>query len=100
MTQIDADEPQRNVERFFTQRREGAKERKFIMRKLMCFQMSGMIVQELLDAFNEWANEFKVTEGDVVSVSTSSPTLGVKVHTSTGSKEPKVEVTIVYWSAE
>lgn len=32
------------------------------MRKLKCFQVSGLYVQEILDEFNERAGEFKVSE--------------------------------------
>lgn len=68
------------------------------MRKLKCFQVSGLTVQEVLDEFNERAEEFGVTESDLVTVSALPPTLGVKLATPTGTAEPKVEVVIVYWS--
>jgi hypothetical protein len=68
------------------------------MRKLKCFQVSGLTVQEILDEFNERAEELGVTESDIVTVSAQSPTLGVKIATSTGAADPKVEVVIVYWA--
>lgn len=68
------------------------------MRKLKCFQVSGLTVQELLDEFNERAQEFGVRESDIVTVSALPPTLGTKIGTSTGTADPKVEVVIVYWA--
>jgi hypothetical protein len=70
------------------------------MRKLKCFQVSGLTVQDVLDEFNERVEEFGVKESDVVSVSALSPTLGTKLATSTGTTNPKVEVVIVYWSKD
>jgi len=70
------------------------------MRKLKCFQVSGPSVQEVLDEFNERAEEFGVGEKDIVSVSAMPPTLGIKVATSKGTVDPKVEVVIVYWANE
>ena len=68
------------------------------MRKLMCYQISGVTVQEVLDEFNERVEEFGLTESDIVTVSALPPTLGTKIGTSTGTKDPKVEVIIVYWA--
>lgn len=68
------------------------------MRKLKCFQVSGLTVQEVPDEFNERVEEFGVTESDIVAVSALPPTLGTKIGTSTGTKDPKVEVIIVYWA--
>jgi len=68
------------------------------MRKLKCYQVSGMFVQEVLDEFNERANEFGVSEADIVSVNALPPTLGTKISTPQGTKDPKVEVVIVYWA--
>ena len=68
------------------------------MRKLKCFQVSGLTVQEVLDEFNERAEELGVTESDIVTVSALSPTLGVKIGTPTGTADPRVEVVIVYWA--
>lgn len=69
------------------------------VRKLKCFQISGLSVQEVLDEFNETAEEFGVSEGEIVSVSAMPPTLGTKLSTASGTATPKVEVVIVYWSA-
>lgn len=68
------------------------------MRKLKCFQVSGLTVQEVLDEFNERVEEFGVRESDIVTVSALPPSLGIKIGTSTGTKDPKVEVIIVYWA--
>jgi hypothetical protein len=68
------------------------------MRKLKCFQVSGLTVQEVLDEFNERAKEFGVRERDIVTVAALPPTLGTKIATSTGTADPKVEVVIVYWA--
>jgi len=67
------------------------------MRKLKCFQIPGLNVQEVLDEFNERAEEFGVSESDIVSVGALPPTTGVKIGTPTGTTDPKVEVVIVYW---
>jgi hypothetical protein len=68
------------------------------MRKLKCHQIPGLTVQEVLDEFNERAQEFGVKERDIVTVSALPPTTGIKIATSTGSADPKVEVVIVYWA--
>ena len=67
------------------------------MRKLKCFQVPGLNVQEVLDEFNERAREFQVLESDIISVSALSPTIGAAITTSKGTSTPKVEVVIVYW---
>lgn len=68
------------------------------MRKLKCFQVPGLTVKDVLDEFNERAEEFGVKEADIVSVSALPPTLGTKPPTPTITANPKVEVVIVYWS--
>ena len=68
------------------------------MRKLKCFQVSGLNVQEVLDEFNERVEEFQVSESDIVSVSALTPTTGIKISTPKGTANPKVEVVIVYWA--
>jgi hypothetical protein len=68
------------------------------MRKLKCHQVGGLTVQEVLDEFNERAEEFGIKESDIVTVSALAPTLGIKIATSTGSADPKVEVVLVYWA--
>ena len=70
------------------------------MRKLKCFQVSGLYVQEVLDEFNERAEEFNVSESDIVSVSAFPPTKDTKIATPQGTADPKVEVVIVYWASE
>ena len=67
------------------------------MRKLKCFQIAGVHVQEVLDEFNERRQEFGVADEDIVSVSALPPTRAAKIATSKGSTEAKVEVVIVYW---
>lgn len=68
------------------------------MRKLKCFQISGLNVQEVLDEFNERSQEFGVSESDILTVSALPPTKGTKLATPTGTADPKVEVVIVYWA--
>ncbi len=71
------------------------------MRRLACFQVGGMTVQEVLDEFNERAAEFGIqNEGDVVSVSALPPALGAKLPATKGPGlvSPRVEVLIVYWA--
>ena len=68
------------------------------MRKLKCFQVSGLYVQEILDEFNERAGEFNIPESDIISVSAMPPTVGAKISTPEGTKDPKVEVVIFYWA--
>ncbi len=70
------------------------------MRKLKCFQISGLSVQEVLDELNERAAEFGLGEDDIVSVSAMPPTLGTKIATPHGTADPKLEVLIVYWGNE
>lgn len=70
------------------------------MRKLKCYQISGLTVQEVLDEFNERSEEFGVSEDDILSVSAMPPTWGTKLATPKGITDPKVEVVIVYWANE
>ena len=70
------------------------------MRKLKCFQVSGLCAQDVLDEFNERAEEFYVSESDIVSVSALPPTMGTKIATTNGKADPKVEVVVVYWADE
>jgi hypothetical protein len=69
------------------------------MRKLMCKQIQGLSVQDVLDEFNERHREFGIeSESDIVSVSAMPPTArNIKFATLTGLTDPKVEVVIVYW---
>lgn len=70
------------------------------MRKLKCFQVSGLTVEGVLDEFNERVEEFGIKESDILSVSALPPTLGTKLAAPTGTANPKVEVVIVYWANE
>lgn len=70
------------------------------MRKLKSFQIPGTSVQEVLDEFNERAEEFGVSERDIVSVSAMPAVSKIKIATPTGTTEPRVEVVIVYWANE
>ncbi len=70
------------------------------MRKLRCFQVAGISVQEVLDEFNERSSEFGVQEEGIVSVSALPLTREVKVHTGNGMKDASIEVLIVYWADE
>jgi len=56
------------------------------MRKLKCFEVAGLCVQEVLDEFTERREEFGVADDDILSVSAYPSTSG-----------KKVEVVIVYW---
>ena len=68
------------------------------MRKLRCFQVGGECVQSVLDEFNERADEFGVSESDIVSVSALPPTLLVNKQGRGGEIDVRVEVVIIYWS--
>lgn len=71
------------------------------MRKLRCFQVPGVSAAEVLDEFNERAEEFGVQdENDIVSVSIGPPTTGIEIANPGGSVRANVEVTIVYWSED
>lgn len=71
------------------------------MRKLRCFQVGGLSVQEVLDEFNERREEFGVPDSDIVSVSALPPTANIPIaQPGGGTKLPKVEVMIVYWADE
>jgi hypothetical protein len=62
------------------------------MRKLMCKQLEGPSVQEVLDGFNERHQEFGIeSESDIVSVSV------MRSVGSLASVISEVEVVIVYW---
>ncbi len=65
------------------------------MRKLKCFQIGGQHVQDVLDEFNERREEFGIPDSDILSISAMPST-----STGGGTKLPKVEVVIVYWSDE
>lgn len=68
------------------------------IRKLKCFQISGLCVQDVLDEFNERRKEFGVSDSDIVSA--LPPTMVTKIGTPTETTDPKVEVVIVYWAHE
>jgi hypothetical protein len=69
------------------------------MRKLRSFQVPGISAAEVLDEFNERAEELGIQdENDIVSVSVGPPTTGIGIVGPGGSVKASVEVTIVYWS--
>ena len=69
------------------------------MRKLKCFQIGGMSVQEVLDEFNERRKEFGIPDTDILSVSALPTTASIPIAQPDGStKLPKVELVIVYRS--
>jgi hypothetical protein len=70
------------------------------MRKLQCLQAPGLTVEEVLEELNERAQEFGVSEADIVSVSAWRPTGTIKVHTDKGPTDARVEVVIFYWKGE
>ena len=69
------------------------------MRKLKCFQVGCQYVQEALDEFNERRQEFGVPDSDILSISAMPATLMIpQAQPGGGTKLPRVEVVIVYWS--
>lgn len=68
------------------------------MRKLKCFQVHGLSVSEVLDEFNERAEEFGVKERDIISVSTLPPDPKQVAVVREGETAPKVQVVIAYWA--
>jgi hypothetical protein len=74
------------------------------VRKLKCFQIGGFTVQDVLDEFNERRERGDelfdgISDSDILSVSASPPTLGVRIaRPDGGAQKPKIEVVIVYWS--
>jgi hypothetical protein len=69
------------------------------MRKLGCFDLHGVTVDEVVAEFNERHNEFGITEEtDIISISVRPATEPHKIAQPDGSlKESKVVVTIFYW---
>lgn len=68
------------------------------MRNLRCYEVTGLSVTEILSEFNERADEFGVTEENLVSVSAMAPTRPMKILDGGEIKEARVQVAIVYWS--
>ncbi|KTB54967.1 hypothetical protein AO067_20320 [Pseudomonas viridiflava ICMP 13104] len=68
------------------------------MRKLRCYEVTGLSVSEILSEFNERADEFGVTEENLVSVSAMAPSRPIKILDGGKTTEARVQVTIVYWS--
>ena len=68
------------------------------MRKLRSIETVGLSVQEILSEFNERADEFGVTEENLVSVNVTPPIYPIKILDGDKTKEARVHVTIVYWS--
>ena len=71
------------------------------MRKLSCFDLHGVTVDEVVAEFNERHAEFGITEEtDILSMSVRPATQPSKIAQPDGSlKESKVVVTIFYWEA-
>jgi hypothetical protein len=70
------------------------------MRKVKCYDIHGVNVQEVLDEFNERRQEFKVRDEDIISINVRNPTTPHNIHTGAGSAKSTVLVTIFYWSDE
>jgi hypothetical protein len=69
------------------------------MRKLQCFQIGGLDVQGVLEEFHERRREFGIEDADIVTVSALPATMLIPIaQPDGGTKLPKVEVVIVYWS--
>ena len=70
------------------------------MRNIRSIESNGVSVGEVLQEFNERADEFGLTdESQIISVQSGPPTSTVKIHQPKGpAAEPKVLVTIFYWS--
>jgi hypothetical protein len=68
------------------------------MRKLRCYEVAGLSVSEILSEFNERADEFGVTEENLVSVSVTEPKSPLKILDGDKIRDTRVQVTIVYWS--
>jgi hypothetical protein len=71
------------------------------MRKLSCFDLHGVTVDEVVAEFHERHGEFGITkETDIISISVRTATQPSKIAQPDGSlKESKVVVTIFYWEA-
>lgn len=68
------------------------------MRKLRSIETVGLSVQQILSEFNERADEFGVTEENLVSVSVTPPSYPIQILDGDKTREARVQVTIVYWS--
>jgi 6,7-dimethyl-8-ribityllumazine synthase len=61
--------------------------------------VSGVAVQELLDDFNERAEEFGITdEADILSVSAMPTSHNIPTIIKNVPVAPKIDVVIVYWA--
>lgn len=70
------------------------------MRKLKSLHAQGASVQDVLNEFNERAEEFGITEKDVVSVNITPDASKGYIKTGEKLSLSKVDVTIVYWAKE
>jgi hypothetical protein len=71
------------------------------MRKLKCFEMGAVSVQDVIDEFNDRRTEFGIADADIISVVTRpASTDQPKVMTRGGARSPSVVVSIFYWSDE
>lgn len=70
------------------------------MRKIKCYNIPGLSVQEVLDEFNERREEFGVAVEDIVSISSSAPASSIKIAMPDGAIEAKVRLAVFQWSDE
>ncbi len=73
------------------------------MRKLRCYQVSGLCVKEVLDEFNERRERqdegFDIPDADILSVSAvPSTSRALKAMPDGSLEKPNIDVVIVYWS--
>jgi hypothetical protein len=68
------------------------------MRKLRCYDIHGDSVTWVLQEFNERRDDFKVSDKDIVSVSTRNASKPVELLSGAGVVTSSVIVTIFYWS--
>jgi hypothetical protein len=71
------------------------------MRKVKCFDLPGISMQEVLDEFNERRlGEFGIKDDDIISVSVRACTEIRKIERGKGPENAQVVVSIVYWGDE
>jgi hypothetical protein len=70
------------------------------MRKIACFDLHGVDVQDVLEEFNERCEEFNITkETDIISLSVREAAHPHKIAQPGGlTKDSTVVVSIFYWS--
>jgi len=68
------------------------------MRTVMCKDVGGSCVEEVLQEFNERRKEFGINDEDIISISTrAAGEEERRIATPTGTAMAKVIVTIFYW---